>query len=174
MADRYIIDSNVFIQGKNFHYHFSFCEGFWDWVHEGHDKGLVFSIGKVRAELVAGKKGDEARQWAEEMPDGFFLDDVRDPQVMAAYTDVMNWAKADKHYQQAALTRFADAKRADAFLLAHARAHGTIVVTQELSQPEKKKEVPIPDAAKKIGGIKTITIFDLLKTHARPTFVFKP
>jgi hypothetical protein len=174
MANRYIVDSNVFIQGKNFHYNFSFCEGFWDWVHEGHDKGVVFSIDKVRAELVAGKKGDEARNWAESMPSGFFLEDVRDSQVMAAYRQVMDWANGDKHYLPAALARFAEAKRADAFLLAHARAHGTIVVTQELSQPEKKKEVPIPDAAIKIGGIKTITIYDLLKTHARPTFVFKP
>lgn len=174
MANRYIIDANVFIQGKNFHYHFSFCEGFWDWVHEGFDKGLVYSISKVRAELLAGKKGDEARKWAEEMPDGFFLDDVGDSQVMAAYADVMKWAATDTHYQKAALARFAEAKRADAFLLAYARTHGHIVVTQELSQPEKKKEVPIPDAAIKIGKIKTVTIYDLLKTHARPTFVFKP
>lgn len=174
MANRYIIDSNVFIQGKNFHYHFSFCEGFWDWVHDGFDKGVVFSIGKVRAELVAGKKGDEARQWAEDMPAGFFLDDVGDAAVMNEYREVMQWAAADKHYQPAALARFAEAKRADAFLLAYARAHGHIVVTQELSQPEKRKEVPIPDAAHKIGGIKTVTIFELLRTHAQPTFVFKP
>lgn len=173
MADKYIIDANVFIQGKNFHYNFSFCEGFWDWVHEGFDKGIVYSIGKVRAELVAGKKGDDARKWAEDMPDGFFLADVSDPDVMKEYTNVMDWAAADGHYQAAALARFAEAKRADAFLLAHARAHGHIVVTQELSQPEKKKEVPIPDAAIKIGKIKTITIYELLKTHARSTFVFR-
>lgn len=174
MANRYIIDSNVFIQGKNFHYHFSFCEGFWDWVREGFDNGLIFSIHKVRAELAAGKKGDEARQWAEDMPKGFFLDDVGDAAVMREYGHVMNWAATNQHYQRAALDRFAEAMRADAFLLAYARAHGHIVVTQELSQPEKKKEVPIPDAAHGIGNIKTITIYELLKTHARPTFVFKP
>lgn len=174
MANRYIIDSNVFIQGKNFHYHFSFCKGFWDWVHEAFDKGLVYSIGKVRTELVAGKKGDEARKWAEEMPDGFFLADVSDAAVMKQYGQIMEWAAADTHYQKAALARFAEAKRADAFLLAYAKTHGHIVVTQELSQPEKRKEVPIPDAALKIGKIKTVTIYELLRAHARPTFVFKP
>ncbi len=174
MANKYIIDSNVFIQGKNFHYHFSFCEGFWDWVHEGFDKGMVYSIGKVRAELLAGKKGDEARKWAEDMPDGFFLEDVGDAAVMKQYAHCMTWAAADKHYQPAALTRFAEAKRADAFLLAYARAHGHIVVTQELSQPDKRKEVPIPDAALKIGNVKTMTIYELLRAHAQPTFVFKP
>ena len=174
MASKYIIDSNVFIQGKNFHYNFSFCEGFWDWVHAGFNSGVVYSIDKVRSELIAGKKGDEARKWAEEMPEGFFLDDVGDAEVMREYGHVMSWAAADNHYQKAALSRFAEAKRADAFLLAYARAHGHIVVTHELSQPEKKKEVPIPDAAIKIGNIKTVTIFDLLKKHARPTFIFHP
>lgn len=174
MASQYIIDSNVFIQGKNFHYHFSFCQGFWDWVRIGFDKGLVYSIGKVRAELIAGKKDDEARVWAEQMPDGFFLDDTGDASVMAEYGHVMDWAAADTHYQQAALARFAEAKRADAFLLAYARAHGHTIVTQELSQPTKRKEVPIPDAAIKIGGVRTIPIYDLLRTHARSTFTFKP
>jgi len=174
MAKQYIIDSNVFIQGKNFHYNFAFCEGFWDWVRAGFDQGIVYSIGKVRAELMAGNKGDEARRWAEAMPAGFFLDDVGDAQVLAQYRHIMAWAAADTHYQKAALARFAEAARADAFLLAYARAHGHIVVTQELAQPEKKKEVPIPDAAAKIGGIKTVTIYELLRTHAQPTFLFKP
>jgi hypothetical protein len=174
VAKKYIIDSNVFIQGKNFHYQFAFCEGFWDWVHEGFDQGLIYSIGKVRAELLEGKKGDESRKWAEDMPAGFFLNDVGDAAVMKEYGECMNWAAGDNHYQPAALTRFADGKRADAFLLAYARAHGHIIVTQELSQPEKKKEVPIPDAAVKIGRIKTMTIYELLRAHARPTFVFKP
>lgn len=174
MAKKYIIDSNVFIQGKNFHYHFSFCKGFWDWVGTGFSKGIVYSIGKVKAELVAGKKGDEARAWAEAMPPGFFLEDTKDSAVMSEYSKVMNWAATDTYYLQAAITRFADQNRADAFLLAYARAYGHVIVTQELSQPDKKKEIPIPDAAGKIGNIQTITIYELLRTHAQPTFVFKP
>ncbi|HIE5947110.1 TPA: DUF4411 family protein [Burkholderia cepacia] len=173
MAERYIIDSNVFIQGKNFHYQFAFCKGFWDWINAGYGSGIIFSINKVRAELLAAKKEDEARQWAEAMPADFFLEDVGDSTVMQEYSNIMTWASTDTHYQKAALQRFAEAHRADAFLLAYARAHGHILVTQELSQPDKRREVPIPDAATKIGNIKTMTIYELLSKHARPTFVFK-
>lgn len=173
MADHYILDSNVFIQGKNFHYQFSFCKGFWDWINSGYDNGIIFSINKVRAELLSAKKEDEARQWAEQMPKDFFLDDVGDSTVMREYAKIMTWANNDTHYHKAALQRFAEAQRADAFLLAYASAHGHILVTQELPQPDKKREVPIPDAATKIGNIKTMTIYELLSKHARPTFIFK-
>lgn len=175
VSNKFIVDANVFLQGKTFHYHFDFCEGFWDWIHAGYDKGVIFSIAKVRAELVAGNKGDKARTWAETMPRDFFLDDTGDSKVMTAYADVMNWANANGHYKDNAKKVFADSKRADAFLLAYARTHGHVIVTQEKSNPETKKSIPIPDAADQIGGIPpTVTIYELLKLHAKPTFVFKP
>lgn len=174
MTKKYIIDTNVFIQGKNFHYHFDFCKGFWEWIEKSHANGVIFSIAKVKAELMQGSKGDPARTWAQKMPANFFLDDVSDPAVMTAYGDVMKWASGDKHYLPGAITIFSDFTKADAFLLAVAKAHGYEIVTQEYSDPAKKKEIPIPDAATKIGGIKTINIYDLLRRHAGPTFVFKP
>ena len=174
MTKKYIIDTNVFIQGKNFHYNFDCCKGFWDWVENSHNQGVVYSINKVKDELMAGRKGDQARTWAQNMPPGFFLPDVADSKVMSAYREVITWASMDKHYLPAAITKFSDASKADAFLLAYAKAHGSVIVTQEFSEPNKKKEIPIPDAALKIGGIKTIPIYELLSKHASSTFVFKP
>jgi hypothetical protein len=174
MAKKYIVDANVFIQGKNFHYDFAFCEGFWDWVAAGHQAGVIYSIKKVREELLKGNKGDLGRAWAMKMPATFFLDDVGDTDVMKEYANTMNWANKDTHYLAGAKNRFAEADRADAFLLAYAKAHGHEIVTQEKSNPDKRKEIPIPDAAIKLGNIKTITIYELLTTHAKPTFVFKP
>ena len=72
MPKKYIVDANVFIQGKNFHYDFAFCAGFWDWIADGHDAGVIFSIQKVREELLKGKKGDAGREWALKMPPTFF------------------------------------------------------------------------------------------------------
>jgi hypothetical protein len=174
MTKKYIIDTNVFIQGKNFHYNFDFCKGFWDWVEHSHAQGVVFSIQKVKDELMVGNKGDLARIWAQNMSASFFLEDVKDDKVMAAYREVMTWAAKDQHYQAAAIAKFSDSSKADAFLLAYAKAYGVVIVTQEFSEPNKKKEIPIPDAAIKIGGIKTIPIYDLLRKHASSTFVFKP
>lgn len=171
---RFIVDANVFLQGKNFHYHFDFCEGFWDWIHAGYNQGLIYSIEKVRAELVAGNKGDKARAWAEAMPRGFFLADTGDAKVMVEYGHVMNWSNTNTHYTPNAKKVFADSKRADAFLLAYAKTYGNVIVTQEKSRPETKRSIPIPDAATLIGGIDpTVTIYELLKLHAKPTFQFK-
>lgn len=174
MAKKYIVDANVFIQGKNFHYDFAFCAGFWDWIADGHAKGVIFSIQKVKDELLKGRQGDAGRDWALKMPAGFFIDDVNDGHVMSEYGGVIEWSQKDTHYHTAAKTRFAEFHRADAFLLACAKAHGFEIVTQEQSNPDKRREIPIPDAAKKIGSIKTLTIYELLTSHAKPTFVFKP
>jgi hypothetical protein len=175
MSTKFLVDANVFVQGKNFHYNFDFCEGFWDWIRAGYDQGVIYSVRKVRAELVAGTKGDKARAWAEAMPMEFFIDDEADASVMADYAKVMNWANAHPQYNEKAKRVFADVKRADAFLLACAKHHGHVIVTQEKSSPDAIGRIPIPDAAKSIGGIKpTLTIYELLKQHARPTFVFKP
>lgn len=174
MAKKYIVDANVFIQGKNFHYDFAFCTGFWDWVEAGYEAGVIYSIRKVHDELLKGDKGDLGRAWAMRMPPAFFLDDVGDPAVMKEYANAMKWANSDTHYFEAAKAKFAAVDRADAFLLAYARAHGHEIVTQEKSNPDKKKEIPIPDAAIKLGNIKTVTIYELLTTHAKPTFLFTP
>ena len=60
------------------------------------------------------------------------------------------------------------------FEIAYAKAYGHEIVTQEQSNAAKKREIPIPDAAIQLGGIKTLTIYQLLTAHARPTFLFKP
>ena len=58
----YLLDTNVFIEAKNSHYGFDFCPAFWDWLDAANTKGLVFSIEKVRDELIAGD--DELAEWA--------------------------------------------------------------------------------------------------------------
>jgi hypothetical protein len=65
----YVLDTNVFLQAKNLHYGFDFCPGFWDWLKESNQKGTVFSIEKVKAELV----DDDAADWANQYGDEFFL-----------------------------------------------------------------------------------------------------
>jgi len=92
MTDHYLIDANVFIQAKNLHYNFDFCQGFWGWLREGFEQDVIFSIKKVRAELLAGTQGDQAREWALNMPSGFFLEDTSARNVMREYAHCMQWA----------------------------------------------------------------------------------
>lgn len=173
LNSRYLIDSNVFIQAKNFHYRFGFCQGFWQWLTEAHHAGLVFSINNVRQEINDGDKDDPVRLWADDLPESFFITDTHDIAVMQAYRQVMQWNVSNNHYRQQAKDEFARYDKADAFLIAAAKAHGFTVVTHEASKPESKKRVLIPDAANQFD-IKSIMIYDLLSQHANGNFTLKP
>lgn len=166
---KYVLDTNVFIQAKNFYYQFGFCGGFWDWIVAGHNSGLFYSCKKVHAELTDADDKDEAKNWCKGMPPDFFLDDIQDAAVMTAYGTVMSWAHASTHYLAAAKAEFAREKEADAFILSLAKAHGYTIVTQEKPNPAKTSRIPLPDAAKAFN-VPTIYIYDLLAKHAGSTF----
>jgi hypothetical protein len=169
LNSRYLIDANVFIQAKNFHYRFGFCQRFWQWLNEAHHAGLVFSIDKVRQEINDGDEDDPVRLWADDLPEGFFIADKHDIAVMQAYRQVMQWNVSNNHYRQQAKDEFARSDKADAFLIATAKAHGFIVVTHEASKPESKKRVLIPDAGNAFN-VKSIMIYDLLSQYANGNF----
>jgi len=80
---RYLLDANVFIQGKNLHYGFDFCPAFWDWLVEQNQAGVVASIEKVSDELVGA--GDELADWATARGRPFFL--APDDAVLPALGD---------------------------------------------------------------------------------------
>lgn len=169
---KYLFDSSVFIQAKNFYYQFGFCGGFWDWVLDGHTKHLFYSVKKVQAELNSGADHDDCKVWAKGLPTSFFVNDASDAGVMKVYVDLMNWAAASTHYLPAAKAEFAGVKEADPFLIAVAKQHGYTVVTQEQPNPQKKNKIPLPDAAAHFG-VKAIYIYDLLAKHAASTFKLK-
>lgn len=66
----YLLDANVFIQAKNLHYGFDFCPAFWDWLDEQNNAARVFSIERVKDEILAGD--DELAAWARQRA-GLFL-----------------------------------------------------------------------------------------------------
>lgn len=47
-SGKFLIDSNVFIEAKNFAYNFHYCKIFWDFLLALHGKGLVYSINAVK------------------------------------------------------------------------------------------------------------------------------
>jgi len=173
MSKPFILDADVFIQAKNLFYRFQFAPEFWDWIAKAHRAGLVYSIKKVRSQLVATKRADPVRTWAESMPGNFYLDDVKDALVMAKYGDVIAAIQAQPQYTLEARKEFARDQNADAFLVAASARHGAVLITQEVSAPDSQSNVKIPDAAKLIG-VKTKSLFDLLSQHAGPNFSFKP
>ena len=78
----------------------------------------------------------------------FFFGDFfqKTTHVLGNYSQVVNWANSKRdHYLQKAIDEFLDAKEADAWLVAYAIANKSIIVTQELSEPNRKSKIKIPD-----------------------------
>lgn len=150
----YLLDANVFMSAKNLHYGFDFCPAFWDWLIEKNAAGNVFSIEKVEDEILAG--GDELADWAGQRGDSFFL--KPDQTVIPALGTVSNWSSG-QGYEPAAINIFLQA--ADYYLVAHALAKGTTVVTHE--KPENsRKRVKIPNVC--IGvGVSVMSPFEMLR-----------
>ncbi len=158
---RYLLDTNVFIQAKNLHYGFDFCPAFWDWLIARNGAGEVASIEKVADELQAG--GDDLSDWASARGKDFFL--PPDDAVASALVQVSAWATGQT-YEPAAIATFLQV--ADYWLVAHALAHGCIIVTHEVPSDSTRK-IKIPNAS--IGlSITCITPYEMLRRE-RARFV---
>ena len=143
MSPTYLVDSDVFITAKNLYYAFDLCPGFWKALIHHHQQGRVFSVDRVRGELLAGRKTEDLVQWVrDEVPDGFFLE-VDSDEVTAVYSDIMLWAQRHPQYLDHARAKFATG--ADGWLVAYARVHGAKVVTNEQSAPASRREIKLPD-----------------------------
>ena len=161
---QYLLDANVFIQAKNLHYGFDFCPAFWDWLVLQNQEGKVASIEKVGDEIHAGE--DALADWAKERGDGFFL--RPDDAVVPALGTVSQWAN-NSNYEPAAIATFLQI--ADYWLIAHAIAHGSTVVTHEVPADSIRK-IKIPNAC--IGlDLHCVSPYEMLRRE-RARFVLGP
>jgi len=116
--------------------------------------GLVFSIEKVRGELIAGD--DELATWAKARGDDFFL--PPDSAILPSLATVSEWAGSGR-YEPAAVSTFLQV--ADYYLVAHAHAHAFTVVTHEVTA-ETAKKIKIPNAC--IGlGVTVMSPYEMLR-----------
>lgn len=160
---RYLVDSDVFITAKNLYYVFDLCPGFWNSLIHHHGERRVYSINRIRSELLAGRKTEDLVQWVEnDLPPGFFLDtDGED--VTSAYTEVMLWVQRTPQYFDRAKAKFAT--EADGWLVAYAMVHDAIVVTNEQPRPESRNRVLLPDVCTQFD-VTCKNIFFVLKDLA--------
>lgn len=152
----YLLDANAFIQAKNTFYGFDFCPAYWDWLIAGNRDGRVFSIEKVRDELQG--HDDHLAEWALARGSGFFL--ATDTAVLDAFTVITDWLRSPR-YRQSAISDFL--QETDFTLVAHALAHGHVVVTQEVPS-NGQRQVKIPDVCVGVG-VRTTNLFGMLRTE---------
>ena len=153
MDRQYIIDANILILSNRQLYPFDIMPSFWDQlIEKGAEKTVL--IDKIKSEIYRG--GDELAQWLRENQENFIEKDMNDPEVIAAYTRIIQSVTDNSQYTQAAKDEFAEV--ADSWLCAHALAHDYVIITQEKRSPESKKRVLIPNVCEEFG----IEYIDLL------------
>lgn len=157
----YIADSNFFIQAHRVSYPLDIAFSFWNKVKQLANSGKIISIDKVRDELF--DKNDALEEWCSyNLPIDFFKDTSTE---MAAYSQVINWvvSKSD-HYLPNAINEFLDSNEADAFIVAYALAdsNNRIVVTQEISEPNRKNKVKIPEVCHALN-VQYINMMDMFR-----------
>ena len=150
----YLLDANVFMSASRLHYGFDFCPAFWDWLLEANKTKRVFSIERVATELQAGE--DILAEWATERGHHFFL--KPDSAMQPALGKVATWATTQQ-YEPAAINTFLQV--ADYYLVAHALAHGHVVVTHEVAANSTKR-IKIPNACIAVG-VTHMTPYEMLR-----------
>jgi len=150
----YVLDANVFITSKNTHYGFDFAPGFWDWIDRAHSDGAICSLDKIKDELDAVQ--DELTAWAAARVQLFL---PMDQATVASITLLATWVNASNYRPAAKATFLASA---DHQLIAFAHAHNHSVVTHELSEPQNRRKIKIPDACAQMG-VPCATLFDVLR-----------
>lgn len=159
----YLLDSNVLIEAKNRYYAFDFCPAFWEWLILQNKHKKVYSIKKVKDEIIAGK--DELKDWVQGINPDFFL--KPEDSISEAFKKI-NHCLAEKpiledknptlKYEEPAISTFQQA--ADYYLIAQAFALGATVVTHEVLS-EGRKTVKIPNICKSLN-ITSITPYKML------------
>lgn len=157
----YVVDSNFFIQAHRFSYPLDVAYSFWRKIKQLAFDGNIISIDKVHNEIF--DKNDALEEWCiNNLPDTFFKDSSGS---LSAYSRVVSWAYSmNSHYMPKAINEFLDADAADAFLIAYILLdpQNRIIVTQEVSQPEIKRKIKIPEVCNAFN-VQFVNIMDMFR-----------
>lgn len=152
----YVLDADVFIEAKKRHYPFDVVPAFWDWIDREHAAGVVFSVDKVRDELLA--LSDDLSAWAQGRASLFVKPDAK---VVASLATISQWA-IGASYQAAAKAQFLAS--GDYYLVSHSHAYGCTLVTHELPGQGSLKRIKIPDACA-ANGVTCINTWQMLRAE---------
>lgn len=157
----FLLDANVLIAAKNSYYGFDLCPGFWEALLAAHTSRSVFSLDRVRDELL--RVDDDLVHWVNNLPESFFLSSA-DQNTIARFGDMQRWAQQNQQFLPSAREQFA--KAADCWLMASAKAHGHTVVTLEAFNVDIRKSIKIPNVCQhfSIPYVNTFVMLKALRT----------
>lgn len=167
--NKYLLDTNIFLQSYREYYCMDICPGFWDFLKKG-DNNVKY-IQQVYEELKPNKDNKDLIETIEHMKkQGFFINesdiDITSfkmmTQTIEKYREEINKEFSEDKARaklQAKIDKFTDS--ADYFLLSLAYQDNYIIVTKE-KYTEGKNEIKIPNIAEKLN-IKCSTLEGMLR-----------
>jgi Domain of unknown function (DUF4411) len=158
---KYLLDSDTLIRSKNDEYQFATHPGFWEWLEQSNNLGLIGSVQAIRHELTG---EDQLSNWVKHH--GNFFDKV-DAATAKSITQVTKWLNDNAQFSDAGKQAFFAS--ADLTLIAHAHAHGCTVVTHEKHRPEARHSIQIPTVCEAFA-VPCMTIFKVI-SELKPKFV---
>lgn len=155
--NKYLLDSNFFLDSSLRYYQFDFFPDFWNWIKYKTQNSSIKTIKKVKQELD--KKDDFISGFIRELPKDFFIDEIK---YLENYAQVIQ-SSQNMDFNPSAKEKFAQGHRADAWLLAVAQRDNFIVVSNEkMPNKKEKKNIKIPRMCVELK-IQCIDIFDFIK-----------
>jgi hypothetical protein len=141
---RYCLDANVLIQAKNGPYGFDIVPGFWDWLEQSAEDGIIYTTRAVYDEIQDGN--DELASWVKNRrTSSMFVDP--DERVQHAFRDIADFVVTE--YPNERSEPFLAG--ADPWVIAQARVDGSIVVTHEVLVPATSIKVKIPNVCQRFS-----------------------
>ena len=151
----YLPDTNVLVAAYRQYYAPELCPGFWDCLSHHIASGRLLIIDRVCDEILSPAP---LIHWIERATNDYFPTTATQPTV-DAYRRLIDWVQENPQFTTVARADFA--RGADGWLAAYAMAHDAVVVTNEVSAPDAKRRVPLPDLCDQFR-IRSINTFDML------------
>ncbi|MGD9897198.1 MAG: DUF4411 family protein [Candidatus Methylacidiphilaceae bacterium] len=152
----YLLDANIFIEAARRYYAFDIAPCYWVALVERASENRLASVAAVKEDIDRGK--DELKDWIKHSFQRWIL--PADEETIKAYARLMQWSTSHRDYTASAKDEFA--RVSDAWLIAHAMAKGSIVVTNETYDPKIRKKIKIPNACREFG-VRCVNTFEMLR-----------
>ena len=142
MADKFLLDTNCFIESAQRWHPFSVFPGFWDGLLLQNQEGSLFTIKNVVEEV----HDDDVTNWLKQCPT-FIL--PLEQKVVDKYSSLVNWVNDQKEFDATEKNEFY--KKADGWLVAYASAYQMSVVSQEERAKLGSHRIKIPNLCDEMG-----------------------
>jgi hypothetical protein len=142
----FVIDSNALITPYKFYYSFEFAPRFWDTMADHMVSKNIVIIDKVFDEISS--NNDPLGRWIKSI-DNLEKVSSRNLEIIQNYGNILNHIRDSGFYSSTALSAWAQANKADPWIIAAAMAYSYTVITFEtfnqslnINQPSKMVKIP--------------------------------